>query len=116
MEMKRNSRTARSIVLPCMRALAALMIIAPSLALAQERPAWTRSRVRGTPEPLPAYRVERAFPNLTFASPLDVVRLPGTERVIVVEQRARLFTIPHAETCAEPDLLADLKMFDREVV
>ena len=114
--MKRESRAARSLFHRRMHAIAALMIIAPSVALPQERVPWTSSRVQGTPEPPPAYRVERAFPNLIFASPLDVVRIPGTERVIVVEQRGRLLTVPNDETRAQPDLLADLKMFDREVV
>jgi putative heme-binding domain-containing protein len=116
-EMKRDRPPTLS-MLPralCRIALAALLISGVGNAQ-EERLPWTTSQVQGTPEPPSAYRIERAFPNLTFAAPLDFVRLPGTKRSIVVEQRGRLFTIPDDENCAQPDLLADLKTFDREVV
>jgi len=81
---------------------------------AAERVPWTTSRVRGSPEPPPLYRVERAFPKLTFSSPLDAVTIPGTDRMVIVEQRGRLLSIPNDESCETADLFADLKQFHRE--
>src|SRR5258706_5044935 len=81
---------------------------------AAERTPWTTSHVHGSPEPPEPYRVERAFPKLTFASPLDAVLIPGTDRLVIVEQRGRLFSIPNDEHCEQADLFADLIKFERE--
>src|SRR5262249_55274031 len=68
---------------------------------AAERVPWTTSRVHGSPEPPDPYRVERAFPKLTFWNPLDAVRIPGTDRLVIVEQHGRLFSIPNDENCEQ---------------
>lgn len=81
-----------------------------------ERIPWTSSRIQGSPEPPSPYRVERAFPKLKFTAPLDVVTVPGTQRLAVVEQYGRIFSIPSDEQCEQTDLLGDLKQFDPEVV
>jgi putative heme-binding domain-containing protein len=112
MEMKR----ARSMTRLRFAFVAALLLSEGIVHAQQERVPWTSSHIHGTPDPPSPYRIERAFPNLTFAAPLDFVRIPGTNRMIVVEQRGRLFSIPNDNNCAQPDLLADLKTFDREVV
>src|SRR5262249_50758590 len=39
---------------------------------------WTTSRITGSPDPPPPYRIERAFPKLTFKNPLLLTRAPGT--------------------------------------
>jgi putative heme-binding domain-containing protein len=91
------------------------LLLAPAL-FAAERAPWTASRVHGSPEPPAPYRVERAFPKLTFAAPLDAVTIPGTDRLVIVEQRGRLFSIPNDESCERADLFGDLKQFDREAV
>jgi putative heme-binding domain-containing protein len=117
MEMNTDRRPERRTVSRFFCVVVAVSAVLPlSAAHAQERAPWTSSRIQGTPEPPPPYRIERAFPNLTFAAPLDLVRIPGTDRVIVVEQRGRLWTVSNDEHCMQPDLLADFKMFDREVV
>ncbi len=39
---------------------------------------------RGVPaEPPPPYRVERAFPALTFDRPHEFAAIPGTDRLVV---------------------------------
>src|SRR6185369_16941862 len=72
------------------------------------------SRVHGSPEPPAPYRIERAFPKLTFAAPLDAVTIPGTDRLVVVEQRGRLLSVPNDETREQADFFADLKQYDPE--
>src|SRR5262245_14861268 len=47
---------------------------------------WTTSRVVGTPEPPPPYRVRRAFPNLKVVYPITIAHEPGTENLLLVHQ------------------------------
>jgi putative heme-binding domain-containing protein len=75
---------------------------------------WTTSRIQGSPEPPLPFRVERAFPNITFKSPLDAGTIPGTRRMVIVEQYGKIWSIPENENASEPDLLIDLKQFDPE--
>jgi glucose/arabinose dehydrogenase len=50
-----------------------------------ERTPWTNSKIVGTPNPPPPYRVKRAFPKVTFRQPLAVSREPGTDNLLVIE-------------------------------
>ncbi|WP_165227392.1 PQQ-dependent sugar dehydrogenase [Aquisphaera insulae] len=59
---------------------------------APARPAWTTSRVTGSPEPPPPFRLVRAFPSLKFDHPLLIVRMPGSDRMVVGEQAGRLYS------------------------
>ncbi len=51
-----------------------------------KRIAWTTSRIRGTPEPPPPFKIVRAFPKLTFTNPLHLTTAPGSNRFFVCEQ------------------------------
>jgi putative heme-binding domain-containing protein len=69
------------------------------------RTPWTASRVVGTPDPPPPFKVVRAFANLKFNHPLLIVRYPGGSRLIVGEQSGILYSFaadPQAR--AEPFL------------
>ena len=90
-------------------------LVAPLL-LAAERVPWTSSRIHGSPEPPLPYRVERAFPKLTFTNPLDAATIPGTDRLVIAEQHGKLFSVPNDDACENADLFADLKQFDPEAV
>ncbi|HZJ14945.1 MAG TPA: PQQ-dependent sugar dehydrogenase, partial [Chthoniobacteraceae bacterium] len=68
------------------------------------------------PEPPAPYRVERAFPKITFAAPLDVVMLPGSKRLVVVEQRGRILSLLNDASRESADIFAELKQFDPETV
>ena len=61
-----------------------LLKIAPVRAEAPSAPVprvpWTTSRVVGSPEPPLPYQLERAYPKLTFAHPLDMGFAPGSRR------------------------------------
>jgi putative heme-binding domain-containing protein len=70
---------------------------------------WTTSRITGTPEPPPPYRVQRVFPKLTFNNPLLLSRIPGTNRFVVGEQYGRLYSFPNDPACKQADLFLDLR-------
>ncbi|MEO7319410.1 MAG: PQQ-dependent sugar dehydrogenase, partial [Chthoniobacteraceae bacterium] len=83
---------------------------------AAERVPWTTSRVHGSPEPPPPYRVERAFPKLTFAAPIEGATIPATDRMVIVEQRGKLLSVSNHEASEDAELFADLKEFEPETV
>ena len=67
------------------------------------RTPWTTSRVVGSPDPPPPFKVVRAFPNLKFDHPLLIARYPGGNRLIVGEQSGVLYSFAD-----DPDARADL--------
>ena len=56
------------------------------------RTPWTTSRVVGSPDPPPPFKVVRAFPNLKFEHPLLIARCPGSDRLFVGEQAGVLYS------------------------
>jgi uncharacterized repeat protein (TIGR03806 family) len=74
------------------------------------RPAWTASRFAGMPDPPPPYRVELAFPHLTFKQPLDLTSAPGSDRLFVVEFAGQIHSFVNDPDCRQADLLVDLKL------
>ncbi len=100
---------------------AALLILPASLALPsaplekRERPhgipkrvPWTTSRVTGSPDPPPPYRVERVFPKLTFKNPTLLTNAPGTDRLFVGEQAGKLYSFRPSLEPTKADLFLDL--------
>src|SRR5262245_59862989 len=69
---------------------------------------WTTSRVVGSPDTPPPYKVVRAFPNLKFEKPLLMARCPGSDRLFVGEQAGRLYWFVNKPD-ANADLFLDLK-------
>jgi len=69
---------------------------------------WTTSRITGSPEPPPPYRIERVFPKLTFKHPLLLVSAPGADRLFIGEQEGKLYSFHTTPDCAKADLLLDL--------
>lgn len=71
---------------------------------------WTGSRITGTPEPPPPYGHEDVFPGLRFDHPTAVVRMPGTDRLVVTEEKGKVysFRVPDPGTAARADLALDL--------
>src|SRR5687767_7405119 len=55
-----------------------------------KRVPWTTSRVYGTPGPEDPYTTEVAFPNVKFNEPLDIVAIPGTQRMLVAERKGAI--------------------------
>src|ERR1051325_5003235 len=82
---------------------------------AAERQPWTTSRFHGSPEPPKPLFGDRIYPKITLVNPLDAGTIPGTHRLVVVEQRGKIWSIED-ENAPSADLFADLKEFDKEVV
>jgi len=72
------------------------------------RKTWTTSKITGSPEPPPPFKVARAFPNVTFKQPLLIARAPGTDRLFVGEQDGVLYSIPNRPDAGR-DLFFDLR-------
>lgn len=72
------------------------------------RPAWTTSRVVGSPDPPPPYQVVRAFPTLKFDRPCLLVRGPEGNRMFVGLQSGVLFSF-EAKPEAQAELCFDLR-------
>jgi putative heme-binding domain-containing protein len=99
----------------CLLTRALLFFAVAVASVAAERRPWTTSRFHGSPEPPKPFQVERVYTNLTFVNPLDAGTIPGTRRLVVVEQRGKIWSVEDENTSI-PDLLADLKDFDKEAV
>ncbi len=89
-----------------------------SSAQAQEpsRTKWTTSRITGSPQPPSPYVTERVFPSLSFQEPCELVAVPGTNRLLVIEVKGNLYTFenkPTAET-VETDLFAEMTKIEKD--
>src|SRR5262245_23869785 len=71
------------------------------------RAPWTTSRITGSPDPPPPYRIERAFPKLTFVNPLLLTGAPGSNRFFVAEHSGKIWSFPIDPDCAKADVFFD---------
>ncbi|MGD9856984.1 MAG: PQQ-dependent sugar dehydrogenase, partial [Planctomycetaceae bacterium] len=76
----------------------------------ESRVPWTTSRLTGSPEPPPPYRTERVWPALTFAEPVEMTVMPGTDRLAVLERLGKVFLFSDDPASAEQELLFDLSV------
>jgi len=74
----------------------------------EKRVPWTTSKVQGTPGPADPYTTEVAFPGVKFFEPLDMVAIPGTNRLMVAERKGTIYTFEN-DAKAKQDLLLDVK-------
>lgn len=72
------------------------------------RPQWTTSRVTGTPDAPPPFKIVRAFPNLKFNHPLLLARCPGSDRLFIGEQAGVLYSFTNLPD-ARAELFCDLR-------
>jgi putative heme-binding domain-containing protein len=72
------------------------------------RTPWTTSRVVGSPDPPPPFKVVRAFPNLKFTHPLLMARPSGSDRLFVGEQDGVLYSFVDKPD-ARAELFCDLR-------
>ena len=80
-----------------LRVITPILLLLPAMVRADDRPAaekpfgldrripWNDSRVVGSPDPLPPYKVVRAFPKLTIKQPLSMTPEPGTNRLFILQ-------------------------------
>jgi uncharacterized repeat protein (TIGR03806 family) len=86
---------------------ACVMVFTPSVRSAERTP-WTTSHLAGTPDPSPPYKVEPAFPGLTFDRPILLDHVPGTDRLAVGEVGGKLLTFTNDPKATRADLAIDL--------
>lgn len=75
---------------------------------------WTTSKITGSPQPPSPFVTERIFPSLSFAEPCELVAVPGTNRLLVIEVKGKLYTFenkPNEENLTT-DLFADVTQLD----
>jgi glucose/arabinose dehydrogenase len=85
----------------------AVKVVEPPYGISS-RVAWTAGRVSGSPDAPPPFQTERVFPNLTFNNPLDITVAPSLGRVLVLEQKGKVFSFADRNDVAKADLLLDL--------
>ena len=85
---------------------------AGAVAVPPRRVPWTTSRITGTPEPPLPYTHEPAFAGLAFDHPTAVAALPGSDRLVVAEEKGRIFSFrapsPGAAEAPRPEPFLDL--------
>jgi uncharacterized repeat protein (TIGR03806 family) len=74
-----------------------------------KRERWTTSKVVGSPDPAPPYRLEKVFPDLGFNEPLELAIVPGADRWVVAERHGKIYTISTDPKKPDKQLLIDLK-------
>jgi putative heme-binding domain-containing protein len=103
---------------PWLRVVALLLVVA-NVAHGQteigRRPPWMGSRITGSPEPPRPYVTERVFPALVFTNPVELVVVPGSNRLAAVEVAGKIYSFenrPHDETLPR-DLFGDISLRDK---
>src|SRR5579871_6486830 len=74
----------------------------------QARTPWLTSRVVGSPEPPPPYRITRVFPKLTFKNPVDMCSAPGTDRLFLAEQAGQIYSFRNEPGVTAAERFVDL--------
>ncbi|MGL4555054.1 MAG: PQQ-dependent sugar dehydrogenase, partial [Gemmataceae bacterium] len=88
-------------------ALTLLTVLAAGPAKPARAP-WVTSKVVGSPDPPPPFKVVRAFPSLKFHQPLLMARPPVGDRLFVGEQAGVLHSFPNRPD-AKADVFLDLR-------
>jgi putative heme-binding domain-containing protein len=90
---------------------AAVLLVHSLAGVAQQTPPrkpWTTSRIVGSPESPPPFKVVRAFPRLKFQNPVVCTFAPGSDRFFIGEQSGKIFSFPPREDVSNGDLFVDL--------
>jgi uncharacterized repeat protein (TIGR03806 family) len=75
----------------------------------EKRELWTTSRVKGSPEPPPPYRMVKAFPKMKFTEPLELTPVPGKKAWIVAERGGKILTFDNDASASEARTVLDVK-------
>ncbi|QEL14244.1 PQQ-dependent sugar dehydrogenase [Limnoglobus roseus] len=73
-----------------------------------KRKPWTTSKIVGSPEPPPRFKLPVPFPNLKFDHPLLLTPQPGGSRLFVAEQGGKIFSFENKPD-AKAELFLDVK-------
>jgi len=80
----------------------------------ERRLSWDDSGVVGSPDPMPPYKVVRAFPKLAVKQPLSLTPEPGTDRLFILQHLesssgpGRLLAIRDDQAATEAETLLDI--------
>src|SRR5437660_326453 len=75
---------------------------------APARKPWTTSKITGSPEPPPAFKAVRVFPNVKLNHPTLIAHCPGSDRLFVGEQDGVLYSFANKPD-AKTEVFLDLK-------
>ena len=75
--------------------------------IAGERKGWTTSRVIGSPDAPKPFSVQRVYPNLQFKQPVELMAVPGTNKMMILEVTGKLFTFDNDDACEKAELVVD---------
>ncbi|WDQ15377.1 PQQ-dependent sugar dehydrogenase [Rhodopirellula sp. P2] len=95
--------------------IAVLFLLVDAANGSADRPAWTESRLQGTPEPPLPMKVERVHPNLSLQSPITAMDLPGTQRRLVLQVSGHVSTFENRDDVESMDLALDLNAANQKV-
>lgn len=70
---------------------------------------WTANKIVGSPNPPAPYSVQRIYPKLGFTNPVDIAVLPGSDRLLVLEQAGKLYSFPTNRDVRRADLVFDFR-------
>ena len=117
-----QTRTMQSSIIPAATRVAVILLLANLLAaerttpqlrgadpVPHARPAWTTSRITGTPSPPAPYRVELAFAGVRFKTPTSITEIPATGGFLITELEGCIYTFANNEDVTERNLVADLR-------
>src|ERR1700679_2879682 len=101
--------------------VAPILLLVSAAAPAAEKPfgmerriPWNDSRVAGSPDPPPPYKVARGFPKLTIKQPLTMTQEPGPHRLLVLNHLVprpgpgRLLAVTDRQDASEAETLLEI--------
>jgi len=68
---------------------------------------WTTSRVAGSPDPPPPYRIDRSFPRLKFEQPLYLMKEPGSDYLFVIQRYGKIVRFRNNQQADKAPLFLD---------
>lgn len=74
----------------------------------EKRVPWTTSKIKGTPDPLPPYLTEVAFPKLKFDEPLTFAIAAGSDRIFIAQRKGKIFSFVNERQTDKADLVIDI--------
>ncbi|MGI9467308.1 MAG: PQQ-dependent sugar dehydrogenase [Rubripirellula sp.] len=83
------------------------LVSLPLFGTAAEREPWTTSRLKGSPDPPKPFSVERVYPSLQFNQPVELMAVPGTNKMMILEVTGKLFAFENDVSCESAELVVD---------
>jgi hypothetical protein len=76
----------------------------------EKRVKWTRSRLVGSPDPPPKYRLTRTFNQFVFKEPVFIAQDPRSDRFFVAEYTpGKIYSFRPDDQAGKKDLFLDMK-------